>query len=113
MPAPPTGGSPRRAPCIDGRLGAPRRLSLPESEYQESRDGGSASARQIRSGVSGVIEVADAEVGEGVDDGVVHRRGRADRARLADALGAELVDDVGVSMATSSNDGSSAAEITA
>ena len=38
------------------------------------------------------VEVADAEVGEGVDDGVLHGRRRADRRRLADALGAERVE---------------------
>ena len=37
-------------------------------------------------------EVPDAEVGDGVDDGVVHGRQRADGPGLADTLGAQRVD---------------------
>ena len=39
--------------------------------------------------------MAHAEVGEGVDHRVLHRGGRTDRARLADALGAQGVDRCG------------------
>ena len=44
-----------------------------------------------------------------VDDGVLHRRGGADRAGLADALGAELVEVVGVSVLEASSEIVSAA----
>ena len=53
----------------------------------------SRSARQIRSGVSGVSRWRTPRWLERVDHRVVDGRDRADRARLADALGAELVDE--------------------
>ena len=37
------------------------------------------------------VDVADAEVAEGVDDGVLHRGGGTDRRRFADPLRAERV----------------------
>ena len=43
-------------------------------------------------GRAGHVDVADAEVDERVDHRVLHRRGGADRPRLADALGAERVE---------------------
>jgi hypothetical protein len=45
----------------------------------------------IRGG--GHVDVAHAEVADGVDDGRLHRRGGADGAALADALGAQCVDE--------------------
>ena len=49
-------------------------------------------ARHTRSGGERHVDVADAEVRHRVDDRVLHRGRRADRARLADALRAERVE---------------------
>jgi hypothetical protein len=57
--------------------------------------------------------VPHAEVAERVDDRVLRRGRGADGARLADALGAQRLIGVGVSLLTSSKLGSSAAVIAA
>ena len=56
------------------------------------------------------VDVADPEVGQGVDHRVVDRRGGPDRARLPDALGPSGLRGVGVSRGIRSKLGSSAAE---
>ena len=63
------------------------------AEYQEPGDVARRTASQIALWCQRRLEVADAEVSDGVDDRVVDRRDGPDGAGLPDSLGPERVDE--------------------
>ena len=77
------------AQALEELLAGPRSHALP---YSAAVPGPAPSARQTRSGVHGMSMWRTPRCADGIDHGVLHCRRRADRARLADALGPERVE---------------------